>query len=170
MRRADEYLMPTEVGEFRSLVYTSVIDGWTSMAFVMGSPPADQEILVGVHRECLAGNVFGSWACSCRQELEASFCRIAREGQGVVVYLRSAQLSRGRMTHQLDQTARWSNGRGPRAHQSETTFDEDERDVVSQVLTDLGIKRVSLISTSDASPWQDLGLEIEASGSRLRLL
>jgi hypothetical protein len=76
------------------------------------------------------------------------------------------------MTHQLDQTARWSNGRGAarRAHQSEPTFDEDERDVVSQVLTDLGIKRVSLISTSDASPWQDLGLEIEASGSRLRLL
>jgi 3,4-dihydroxy 2-butanone 4-phosphate synthase/GTP cyclohydrolase II len=172
IRRVDEYVMPTEVGEFRSLVYTSVIDGWSPMAFVMGSPPADQEILVGVHRECLAGNVFGSWACSCRQELEASFCRVAREGQGVVVYLRGAHLNRGRMAHQPDHTALRTNGRraGRHAHQSETTFDEDERDIVSQVLTDLGIKRVSLISTSDASPWQDLGLEVEASGSRLRLL
>ena len=172
VQRADEYMMPTEVGEFRTLVYKSVIDGWTPMAFVMGAPPADQETLVGVHRECLAGNVFGSWACSCRQELEASFCRIAREGQGVVVYLRGTRLDRGRMADERPPTAPSSNGRRParRGDYPETTFDEDERDVISQVLTDLGVKRVSLISTSDAYPWQDLGLEIEASGSRLRLL
>ncbi len=172
VQRADEYMMPTEVGEFRTLVYKSVIDGWTPMAFVMGASPADQETLVGVHRECLAGNVFGSWACSCRQELEASFCRIAREGQGVVVYLRGTRLDRGRMADERPPTAPSSNGRRParRGDYPETTFDEDERDVISQVLTDLGVKRVSLISTSDAYPWQDLGLEIEASGSRLRLL
>ena len=41
-----------------------------------------------VHSECLTGDVFGSLRCDCGPQLDAALAAVAREGRGVVLYIR----------------------------------------------------------------------------------
>lgn len=50
-------------------------------------PNADG-VLVRIHSECLTGDVFGSYRCDCRNQLEQAMDAIEAEGMGVVLYLR----------------------------------------------------------------------------------
>jgi 3,4-dihydroxy 2-butanone 4-phosphate synthase/GTP cyclohydrolase II len=58
-----------------------------------GSGTTDQgpwPVLVRMHARCLAGDVFGSAACECRELIDAALARIAAEGRGVLVYLHNS--------------------------------------------------------------------------------
>jgi GTP cyclohydrolase II len=62
-------------------------DGQEHVALVVGAfggkPP-----LVRLHSECLTGDVFGSMKCDCGPQLREALQIIAREGGGVLLYLR----------------------------------------------------------------------------------
>jgi len=55
---------------------------------VMGDVAGHDNVLVRVHSECLTGDVFGSLRCDCGPQLHAALDLIAKEGRGVLVYLR----------------------------------------------------------------------------------
>ena len=55
---------------------------------MMGTPGPDDAVLVRVHSECLTGDVFGSTRCDCGLQLDKAMEMIAREGTGVILYLR----------------------------------------------------------------------------------
>ena len=80
--------MPTEHGVFRALGYRSEHDSAEHVALVMGDIGDGQDVLVRVHSECLTGDVFGSVRCDCGPQLNAALARVAREGRGVVLYVR----------------------------------------------------------------------------------
>jgi 3,4-dihydroxy 2-butanone 4-phosphate synthase / GTP cyclohydrolase II len=88
VRRIAEARVPTEWGEFTCYAYQSVLDQETHLAFVMGAPQGQDNVLVRVHSECLTGDVFGSMRCDCGNQLNAAMAKIAEAGMGVVVYLR----------------------------------------------------------------------------------
>jgi 3,4-dihydroxy 2-butanone 4-phosphate synthase/GTP cyclohydrolase II len=89
VRRIAEARIPTEWGEFTCYAYHSVLDPDTyHLAFVMGDPQGEDNVLVRVHSECLTGDVFGSMRCDCGDQLRGSMAKIAEERLGVVVYLR----------------------------------------------------------------------------------
>ena len=87
LRRKAEGLLRTPFGEFRTIAYSSSIDSEMHMALVMGDIAALDVVSVRMHTHCVYGDVFGSTDCECREMIQASLRRIAREGAGVLVYL-----------------------------------------------------------------------------------
>jgi hypothetical protein len=99
--------MPTAHGLLRATGYRDELGGVEHLALAGG--PTTGVPLVGVHVECLLGEVFGSLACSCAHRLDASLQRVAAEG-GVVVYVRG---SRGSHVRNATTTAAAHTGSRP---------------------------------------------------------
>ena len=92
IERIAEARIPTRHGEFRAIGYASIYEDVEHVALVRGDiagPNADgDDVLVRVHSECLTGDVFGSRRCDCGPQLDAAMAMVAREGRGVVLYMR----------------------------------------------------------------------------------
>jgi 3,4-dihydroxy 2-butanone 4-phosphate synthase/GTP cyclohydrolase II len=80
--------LPTGAGEFTIHLYGQAEDNKEHLALVFGAPDAVDQPLVRVHSECLTGDVFASQRCDCGEQLETSLAMMAKEGAGVLVYLR----------------------------------------------------------------------------------
>ena len=88
IERVEVVNMPTEYGDFKLHLYRSVLDGLSHMALVKGAISKSKPVLVRVHSECLTGDVFGSKRCDCGPQLHQAMSQIAKEGNGVLVYMR----------------------------------------------------------------------------------
>src|ERR1700742_402795 len=92
IERVAEARIPTRHGEFRAVGYSSIYEDVEHVALVRGEiagPNYDgDDVLVRVHSECLTGDVFGSRRCDCGPQLDAAMALVAREGRGVVLYMR----------------------------------------------------------------------------------
>src|SRR2546422_230986 len=80
--------VPLRYGEFTAVGYASSYDLREHVAFVFGEIGDGEDVLVRVHSECLTGDVFGSLRCDCGPQLDAALGAVAREGRGVVLYIR----------------------------------------------------------------------------------
>ncbi len=87
VRRVAETRLPTAYGEFRLVGFEDAVTGAQHVALVMGDV-TDEPLLVRVHSECLTGDAFHSLRCDCGPQRDAALAAIAREGRGVLVYLR----------------------------------------------------------------------------------
>ena len=56
---------------------------WLSGDIADGKP-----VLTRVHSECLTGDALGSRRCDCGEQYDAAMKQIAKEGRGVLVYMR----------------------------------------------------------------------------------
>ncbi len=74
-------------GEFRLRAYDNEIDELTHLALLMGEPEGKDDVLVRVHSACLTGDALHSLRCDCGQQLRAALARVAKEGEGVIVYM-----------------------------------------------------------------------------------
>lgn len=90
IRRIAETVLPTDLGEFRAHAFRDEDSGVEHVALVRGDlgTHADRGVLTRLHSECLTGDAFGSTRCDCGPQLRMAMALIAREGVGVVVYLR----------------------------------------------------------------------------------
>ena len=88
IERVSEAKMPTKYGEFRIYGYVNLINHEHHVALAMGDVSDGKPVLCRIHSECLTGDCFGSLRCDCGQQLDAAMKRIAKEGRGVLVYLR----------------------------------------------------------------------------------
>jgi 3,4-dihydroxy 2-butanone 4-phosphate synthase/GTP cyclohydrolase II len=88
VRRIAEARIPTDWGDFTCYAYESLHDCQQQVAQGPGAGQGEDDVLVGVHSECLTGDVFGSLRCDCGPQLDGAMQQIADEGLGVVVYLR----------------------------------------------------------------------------------
>jgi len=84
---AVETKLPTPYGEFRLKAFESEIDDLTHLALIMGEPESKDDVLVRVHSACLTGDALHSLRCDCGEQLEAAMELLAREGEGVIVYM-----------------------------------------------------------------------------------
>jgi GTP cyclohydrolase II len=80
--------IPTDAGEFSLCLYHNSLDGKEHLALITGDLNDGVDILVRVHSECFTGDVLGSIRCDCGPQLNAAVKLIAREGRGIVLYLR----------------------------------------------------------------------------------
>jgi 3,4-dihydroxy-2-butanone 4-phosphate synthase len=78
--RVSEARIPTDHGEFKAVVYESVLEPEQHIAFVMGDPDGKSDVLVRVHSECLTGDIFGSRRCDCGPQLDKALQQIAEIG------------------------------------------------------------------------------------------
>ena len=86
--RLTETVLPTWAGDSRVIGFRDVHDGGEHLAMIIGSAGAGVPVPLHVHIECLTGDVFGSKACRCGEELNSALARMSAQRSGVVVYLR----------------------------------------------------------------------------------
>jgi 3,4-dihydroxy 2-butanone 4-phosphate synthase/GTP cyclohydrolase II len=166
VERVAETRLPTAHGEFAAYGYRSRIDASEHLALVYGDISGDEPVLVRVHSECLTGDVFGSQRCDCGPQLDEALERVVTAGRGVVVYLRGHEGRGIGLVAKLEAYALQDAGRDTVDANLDLGLPADARHygAASQVLRDLGITRVRLLTNNPdkSEALADFGVAVDA--------
>ena len=149
IERKIEVKMPTENGDFDLIAFEQKTTGQEHLALVKGTWEKNEPVLVRVHSSCITGDIFGSCRCDCGPQLERAMQMIEAEGKGVIIYMNQEGRGIG-LLNKLKAYKLQEKGMDTVEANIELGFKMDERDygVGAQIIRDLGITKMKLMSNN----------------------
>ena len=149
IKREIDVKMPTSFGDFELICYSQLSDGMQHLVIKKGEWHKDEPILVRVHSSCMTGDIFGSCRCDCGDQLHQAMNMIQKEGKGVILYMNQEGRGIG-LLNKLKAYKLQEQGMDTVDANIELGFKMDERDygIGAQILRDLGISKMKLMSNN----------------------
>ena len=141
--------LPTHVGDFDLVAFRQKANGRDHLALVKGEWKENEPVLARVHSSCMTGDIFGSCRCDCGEQLQKAMEKIEEDGKGVIVYMNQEGRGIG-LLNKLKAYKLQEEGLDTVEANIELGFKMDERDygVGAQILRDLGVRKIRLMSNN----------------------
>ncbi len=161
-RKAGPIDFPTKFGHFTLYAYEPTVERDPYVAIVKGDVCTEEPVLVRMHSSCLTGDLLGSLRCDCGDQLEMALQMIEHEGRGVVVYIQQEGRGIG-LINKLIAYELQDQGMDTVEANEALGFKADLRDysLGAQLLADLGIQKIRLISNNPAKRAGLIGYGLE---------
>jgi 3,4-dihydroxy 2-butanone 4-phosphate synthase/GTP cyclohydrolase II len=163
VEKGETVLMPTKYGYFQLIPFRQKSNRLEHIALIKGEWDRDEPVLIRMHSSCLTGDTFGSLRCECGDQLHIAMQMIEKEGKGAIVYL--SQEGRGiGLMDKMKAYKLQEQGFDTVDANLHLGHDSDEREygVGAQILRDIGVSKIRLITNNPVkrAALEGYGLEI----------